>query len=73
MITQDVLINKLRADYGDDELNYLAEYYPIQLAHIAKVSLYYLKQDEQELQRNQENLPASGLQPETGGEGQPMG
>lgn len=67
MITPESLAEKMRTDYGDEELDYLAEHYPQQFAHIAKVSLYYISQHEQELLRNKSNEPTSGLQPEAGG------
>jgi hypothetical protein len=73
MITPDDLAIKMRADYGDDELDYLAEHYPNQFAHIAKVSLYFLAQHEQELLRNKSNESTSGLQPEAGSQGQSVG
>lgn len=66
------LTNKLRDEYGDELLESLAEHYPRQFAHIAKTTLYYLKQDEQRVQRDQTNMPPSELQPEAGSQGQSL-
>ena len=69
MITPDTLADKMRAEYGDELLDSLAEHYPKQFAHLAKTTLYYLAQHEQELLRNKINEQAAGLQPEAGSQG----
>ena len=63
----DKLTNKLREEYGDELLETLSEHYPKQFAYLAKITLYYLQQNEQRLQRDQADQSASGLQQETGG------
>ena len=67
MITPEMIADKMRADYGDEHLESLAEHFPKQFAHIAKITLYYISQNEQRLQRDQADQSASGLQQETGG------
>ena len=67
MITPEMIADKMRADYGDEHLESLAEHFPKQFAHIAKVTLYYMSQDYAKgLQPDQGNVPASELQPESG-------
>ena len=68
MITPEMIADKMRDEYGDDLLESLAEHYPKQFAHIAKITLYYISQNEQRIQRDQADVPPSELQPETGGQ-----
>lgn len=60
------LATKLREEYGDDLLETLSHHYPMQFAHIIKTTTYYFLQNEQRIQRDQGDVPSSGLQPEAG-------
>lgn len=63
-MTPEALADKLREEYGEEMLETLSEHYPRQFVHIVKTTLYYELQNEQRVQRDQGDMPSSGLQPE---------